>query len=117
VALNGTSIDAFWAGTSYLLTSAVFQPFIASISDLFGRQQILLLSLLFFSIVATICTASNNFTIFIAGRSVQGIGGGAIITMGQVIFSDIVPLRQRPKYFSMVLGAWAIGKRLSLSST
>jgi MFS family permease len=26
-------------------------------------------------------------------------------------------LRQRPKYFSMVLGAWAIGKRLSLSST
>lgn len=34
--------------------------------------------------------------------------------MGQMIFSDIVPLRQRPKYFAMVLGAWAIGKCIQL---
>jgi MFS family permease len=48
------------------------------------------------------------------GRSIQGIGGGGIITLGQVIFSDIVPLRQRPKYFTFVLGAWAIGMLLML---
>ena len=29
--------------------------------------------------------------------------------MGQVIFADIIPLRQRPKYFSIVLAAWALG--------
>lgn len=45
----------------------------------------------------------------LAGRGVQGIGGGGVITMAQVIFCDIVPLRVRPKYFSMVLGCWAIG--------
>lgn len=27
----------------------------------------------------------------------------------EVNFCDIVPLRQRPKYFSMVLGSWSIG--------
>jgi MFS family permease len=48
-------------------------------------------------------------TTFLAGRSIQGIGGGGIISMGQVVYADIVPLRQRPKYFAMVLGAWAIG--------
>ncbi|KAE9362755.1 MFS general substrate transporter [Stipitochalara longipes BDJ] len=108
-ALHGTSSDAFWAGTSYLLTSAVFQPFIAALSDVFGRQQLLLLSLIFFSAGALICAFANGFTILLVGRSIQGIGGGGIITLGQVIFSDIVPLRQRPKYFSFVLGAWAIG--------
>jgi MFS family permease len=108
-ALHGTSSDAFWAGTSYLLTSAVFQPFIAALSDLFGRQQLLLLSLIFFSAGALICALADGFTVLLAGRSIQGIGGGGIITLGQVIFSDIVPLRQRPKYFSFVLGAWAIG--------
>jgi MFS family permease len=29
--------------------------------------------------------------------------------MAQVIFTDLVPLRQRPQYFSIVLGAWSIG--------
>lgn len=108
-ALQGTSSDAFWAGTSYLLTSAVFQPFIAALSDIFGRQQLLLLSVLFFSAGALICALANDFTLLFVGRSIQGIGGGGIITLGQVIFSDIIPLRQRPKYFSFVLGAWAIG--------
>jgi MFS family permease len=45
----------------------------------------------------------------LAGRCVQGIGGGGIITLSQVILADIIPLRQRPKYFSIVLGAWALG--------
>jgi MFS family permease len=108
-ALHGTASDAFWAGTSYLLTSAVFQPFIAALSDVFGRQQLLILSVLFFSAGSLLCALANDFTVLFVGRSIQGIGGGGIITLGQVIFSDIVPLRQRPKYFSFVLGAWAIG--------
>ena len=29
--------------------------------------------------------------------------------MAQVIYSDLVPLRERPKYFALVLGAWSIG--------
>lgn len=84
---------------------------------MFGRQQLLLISLLFFSVGAALCAVAEDFTFFISGRSVQGIGGGGIITMGQIIFSDIVPLRQRPKYFAMVLGAWAIGKSLNLGAS
>lgn len=45
----------------------------------------------------------------LVGRCIQGVGGGGIITITQVIFCDIVPLRQRPKFFSMVLGAWSVG--------
>ena len=45
----------------------------------------------------------------LVGRSIQGVGGGGIITLNQVIFCDVVPLRYRPKYFAIVLGAWAVG--------
>lgn len=45
----------------------------------------------------------------LTGRTIQGIGGGGIITITQVIFCDIVPLRFRPKYFAMVLLSWSIG--------
>jgi MFS family permease len=50
--------------------------------------------------------------VFFVGRAVQGIGGGGILSMNQVIFADIVPLRQRPKYYSIVLAAWALGSVL-----
>jgi hypothetical protein len=38
--LNGTAIEAFWAGTSFLLTSTVFQPTFASMSNIFGRKPV-----------------------------------------------------------------------------
>lgn len=38
--LHGTAIEAFWSGTSFLVTSAVFQPVIAGLSHVFGRKQV-----------------------------------------------------------------------------
>jgi MFS family permease len=110
--LNGSSVEAFWAGTSYLLTSAIFQPVIASISQTFGRQQLLIFSLLFFTVGTILCAVSKDFTMMLTGRCIQGVGGGGIITLTQVIFCDIVPLRQRPKYFPLVLGSWSVGSIL-----
>ena len=89
------------------------QPFIAALSDIFGRKETLITSIVLFTLGTLLCApVAKNFTVFFVGRSVQGIGGGGIITMGQVIFADIVPLRQRPKYFSIVLAAWALGSVL-----
>jgi MFS family permease len=83
------------------------------LSDLFGRKEMLLLSIFFFTLGTLLCAPlAHDFTVLLAGRCLQGIGGGGIITMGQVIFADIIPLRQRPKYFSIVLGAWALGSVL-----
>ena len=92
-----------------MLTSAAFQPFIAALSDIFGRQPFVLMSLILFTVGSILCGVSQNFTQLLAGRVIQGIGGGGIITLSQVITADIVPLRQRPKYFSIVLLGWAIG--------
>lgn len=33
------------------------------------------------------------------GRSVQGIGGGGILTLGEVLVTDLVPLTVRGAYF------------------
>lgn len=109
--LHGYAEEAFWAGTSYLLSSAVFQPFIADLSDIFGRRQLIQASLVFFTAGSIICARAGNFPVLLAGRCLKGIGGGGIITMGQVVFADIVPLRQRAKWFALVLVAWALGKR------
>jgi hypothetical protein len=38
--LNGTAIQAFWSGTSFLVASAVFQPILGGLSYGFGRKQV-----------------------------------------------------------------------------
>lgn len=70
-ALKGSATMTFWTGTSYLLTSSVFQPFLGSLSDIFGRREILFLSLIFFTTGTIICCTAKNFTALLAGRSIH----------------------------------------------
>lgn len=84
-------------------------PFLASISDIFGRPILLIFSILMFTIGSIICAVAPDIGTLLGGRSVQGIGAGGIIVLSLVIFTDIVPLRQRPKWYGTVQGAWALG--------
>lgn len=107
--LHGSAIQAFWAGTSFLLTSTVFQPTFASFSHVFGRKPIIIFALILFTVGSAICTAANNLTILLIGRSIQGIGGGGLSALTYVIVSDMVDLRSRGKWFSFISLQWAIG--------
>jgi len=63
----------------------------------------------FFTAGSLIACLAHDFTVLLVGRSVQGVGGGGIITLGLIIFTDIIPLRHRPKWTGMVQSAWALG--------
>lgn len=43
------------------------------------------------------------------GRSVQGIGGGGIISITEILITDLVPLRDRGKWFGFQSLTWATG--------
>lgn len=109
VALNGSAIETFWAGTSFLLASSTFQPFIGALSDVFGRRELLLLSIFLFALGTLVACLSHGFAQFLAGRTIQGVGGGGITTLVLVICTDIIPLRQRPKFTSFMQISWALG--------
>ncbi|GAD96995.1 MFS transporter, putative [Paecilomyces variotii No. 5] len=107
--LHGTAIEAFWAGTSFLLCSTVFQPSFASFSNIFGRKPLILTSILFFFVGAVIAGVAKNFVYMLVGRSLQGVGGGGIIALSEIIVTDIVPLRLRGNYFGILSAMWSIG--------
>ncbi|TGZ76359.1 MFS general substrate transporter [Ascodesmis nigricans] len=107
--LKGSAIEAFWAGTSFLLCSTVFQPSFANLSNIFGRKPIILLGLVFFTAGSIIGGVANNFTVLLIGRSIQGVGGGGLIALTEIIITDVVPLRERGKYFGFLSSMWALG--------
>ncbi|KAI0438633.1 major facilitator superfamily transporter [Xylaria telfairii] len=107
--LKGTATQGFWIGTSYLLVNAVTMPVICAVSDVFGRPICLIFALIIFAVGTVICATARDIGTLLAGRSVQGVGGGGIHSLGLVIQTDIVPLRWRPKWYGVTLGFWALG--------
>jgi MFS family permease len=107
--LHGSAAETFWTGTSYLLTCAVSQPVIAAAARCFGHKRQLVMSLVLFTFGTALCAVAHDFTVMLIGRCVQGVGGGGIISLTQLIFCDMVPLRQQPRYYAMVLTSWSVG--------
>lgn len=107
--LGGTGLQAFWSGTGYLLCGAVFQPVIGGISTLFGRVYILGGSIILFLVGCLTSALAQDFDTMLIGRAIQGIGGGGVVVMSEVLVCDMIPLRQRGQWFGMLSGMYAIG--------
>lgn len=62
-----------------------------------------------FALGSGLCGGSTNTEMLIASRVVQGIGGGGINVMTEIIVADLVPLRERQKIMGVVFTAFAVG--------
>jgi len=107
--LHGTATDAFWAGTAFLLTSTVFQPIYAAFSHIFGRKHLTLLAIGFFLLGCLVCATSRNMPMLLVGRAIQGIGGGGIQALNNILLTDLVPLRYRGNWVGILGAMWAVG--------
>ncbi|KAL8741651.1 MAG: hypothetical protein Q9190_005768 [Brigantiaea leucoxantha] len=107
--LKGTAIEAFWSGTSFLLCSTVFQPSFAFFSHIFGRKPMILTALIFFLTGAIVCAVANGFGVLLVGRSLQGVGGGGLIALTEIVVTDLIPLRFRGQWFGIISAMWALG--------
>jgi MFS family permease len=47
-------------------------------------------------------------SLLLVGRCVQGVGGGGLVVLTYVVITDLVTLRERGKYMSVILLQWAI---------
>lgn len=87
-----------WVATLYLLSCLAFQPLFGKILDIFGRKRCLLVCNLMFAAGCLVCSTCDSLYVLSVGRFVTGIGGGGFNTLGTIIMSDIVPLRDRGMY-------------------
>ncbi|TLD32906.1 hypothetical protein PspLS_01351 [Pyricularia sp. CBS 133598] len=107
--LGGTALQAFWSGTSFLLASTVLQPTVAGLSNIFGRKNLIYITLTFFLAGSIVSALANNYMVLITGRTIQGVGGGGLLAMTEVIITDLVPLHARGTWFSVLSAVWSVG--------
>ncbi|KAK1255546.1 hypothetical protein MKX08_009541 [Trichoderma sp. CBMAI-0020] len=107
--LNGTSLESFWASLAYTLCGLTMQSIWVSISDAFGRKPPLYVSLGLFFIGSVVFAVAKNMSTIIAGRVLQGLGGGGIDVLAQVILADMTTLEERSKYIGLMAIPTAVG--------
>ncbi|KAI0733738.1 major facilitator superfamily domain-containing protein [Fomitopsis betulina] len=93
---------ASWVPSAYLLTSTAFQPLYGRLSDIFGRKATLCLAMGLFMLGCLLAGFARSIEQLIVFRGIAGVGGGAIISMSQIIISDVVSLRERGKFQGII---------------
>ncbi|KAG9303177.1 hypothetical protein G9A89_001793 [Geosiphon pyriformis] len=97
-----------WVSTAYLLSSTAAQPIFGKLSDIFGRKLTFLLAIDTYLLGSLLSGASQTMIVLIASRGISGIGSGGILSLSNIILSDIIPMRERAKFQGIIGGKFAI---------
>jgi EmrB/QacA subfamily drug resistance transporter len=95
--------DLQWTVTSYTLTLASLILLAGSLSDRWGRRQVFLAGLGWFTVASVLCAAAPGIGWLIAARAVQGIGG-ALMTPASLA---IIEAAFAPSDRARAIGTWA----------
>ena len=87
-----------WVISAYLVTSTATTPIYGRLSDHYGRRRVMLVSIAIFVLASIFCALANTMPLLIAARTLQGLGGGGLRSISQVVMADIIPPRYRGKY-------------------
>ncbi|KAK2808086.1 hypothetical protein FQN50_005004 [Emmonsiellopsis sp. PD_5] len=109
---NTSQGDYAWIGSAYILAAASSTPSWGKISDIFGRKPVLLIANVIFFVGSLICGLSISIKMLLAGRAVQGIGGGGLICLSNICIGDLFSMRTRSLYYGMIGGVWAVAGAL-----
>ena len=92
--LSASTDESTWVLTSYLVANAIMLPASGWIARRIGRRQLLMLSIVVFTLASLLCGVALSMPMLIVARVLQGIGGGGMQPLAQSILLESFPPRQ-----------------------
>lgn len=81
--------------SGFLLGYVAVLPLIGRIADLRGRLPVLIASLLVFAFGSMVTAAAYDLASLVAGRFLQGVGGGGLVPVTLALVADLYPAHRR----------------------
>ncbi|MFN8045418.1 MAG: MFS transporter [Dermatophilaceae bacterium] len=95
----GVGIDALQRATpiisGFLLGYVAVLPLIGRLADLTSRQRVLLSCLAVFVVGSIVTALASDLGVLVAGRVIQGVGGGGLVPATLAIVADLWPADRR----------------------
>jgi MFS family permease len=112
----GLSIDQLQRAapilSGFLLGYVAMLPLIGRIADVRGRPPVLVGSLVLFAIGSLITAAAYDLPSLVAGRFLQGVGGGGLVPVTLALVADLYPVERRSVPLGVVSGVQELGSVL-----
>ncbi len=87
-----------WIAIGYMLASAASVPVYGWLGDQYGRKPMLMIALSIFALGSVICAFAMNMPWLVAGRIVQGLGSGGLMSLSQALIGELVPPASVPVF-------------------
>jgi EmrB/QacA subfamily drug resistance transporter len=107
--LHSSLANIQWVITGYMLSLAAVIPVTGWASRRFGAKRVFVISLLLFTVGSLLCGLATTDTELIAFRVLQGMGGGMIMPLAQIIMADSAG----PQRMGRVMGLVAVPMMLA----
>jgi MFS family permease len=99
--LDGSAVYV-WIANCFVFAATAVQPLVGQLADILGRKVPTVACVALFTLGSGIAGGAANPAMFIAGRSIQGIGAGGIYLLIDIIACDLVLLRDRGKWLGII---------------
>jgi DHA2 family multidrug resistance protein len=99
--LGATLEDTSWVVTAYAIANVIVIPMTGFLSRYFGRKNYYLTSIIIFTLASYMCGASSSLWMLVFWRFVQGVGGGALLSVSQGILFDAFDPSEKGKASGM----------------
>lgn len=114
--LNINTVDAdryTWIVLSYLVAYTATVPLTGRLSDYLGRLPVFAGAMLLFMAGSLVAAQAEGLGTMIVGRTLQGLGGGAMLPVSMALVADVVPLQRRATTLGLVAAVdtfgWVLG--------
>ncbi len=95
-----------WIVSAYFLTATATTPLYGKLADIHGRRPTLLVAIAIFVAGSVLCALATSMAWLIAGRAVQGLGGGGLMALAQTVIGDLYPPRERGRIAGYIAIMW-----------
>lgn len=112
-ALHTNETGASWLLTAFLLSASVGTSLIGRLGDMYGKEKLLLATLLILAAGTLVAAVSNSLALLIVGRVIQGAGGG-IFPLAFSIARDEFPRERVAGSIGLMSSILGVGSGLGM---
>lgn len=89
--LGATLEDTSWVITSYAIANVIIIPITSFLAARLGRRNYYIGSIIAFTFFSFMCGQAGNIWTLVTFRFLQGLGGGALLSVSQAIVFELFP--------------------------